>query len=231
MLLHCAFMVDLSQVKGEQGIAGPYRDVGPILDQEDLGGFDPDVDVWEGDHGCDVRRTARQMCHTYVTLLCALADWWCVGCLVLRTLARQMFFPFQLDDGSWLALFGSELGRFPHFNRTRQVGLAKFTPSSAPLTECRLIEQISAEACVEGVNFGCNTTTNTLWAKGCRGKFQCGRSTLSCGGGSPPHAPSCELSCEAGGFAGNWTRLSEVGAANHDHVPIHSFLPWTPILD
>ena len=56
-------MVDLSQVKGEQGIAGPYRDVGPILDQEDLGGFDPDVDVWEGDHGCDVRRTARQTCH------------------------------------------------------------------------------------------------------------------------------------------------------------------------
>ena len=122
----------------------------------------------------------------------------------------SVFFPFQLDDGSWLALYGSELGRFPHFNRTRQVGLAKFTPSTAPVSECRLLEQFSAESCVEGLNFGCNATSKTLWAKGCRGKFQCGQATLSCGGGSPPHPPDCELSCEAGGFAGNWTRLSEV---------------------
>eukprot|EP01047_Picozoa_sp_COSAG01_P044155 COSAG01_NODE_3971_length_5480_cov_21.700242_3_plen_353_part_00 len=69
-----------STVKGEHGIAGPYEDVGPVLNQEDLGGFDPNVDTWEGDHGCD------------------------------------MFFPFQLDDGSWLALYGSEMGRFPHFS-------------------------------------------------------------------------------------------------------------------
>ena len=59
----------MSTVQGENGIAGPYRDVGPVLDQEYLGGFDPDIDVWEGDHGVD------------------------------------MFFPFQLDDGSWLALY------------------------------------------------------------------------------------------------------------------------------
>jgi hypothetical protein len=41
----------ISTVKGESGIAGPYRDVGAVMDQEDLGNFSPEKDSWEGDHG------------------------------------------------------------------------------------------------------------------------------------------------------------------------------------
>eukprot|EP01052_Picozoa_sp_SAG31_P044332 SAG31_NODE_7688_length_1617_cov_1.179183_2_plen_140_part_00 len=128
-----------------------------------------------------------------------------------------MFFPFQLEDGSWLALYGSEMGRFPHFNLTRQVGLAKFAPSKASKTDCQLLTQYSSEVCIKDVNFGCNATSQTLWAKGCRGKFQCGQSVVTCGGGSPPHPPSCLLSCEASGFSGNWTRLSEVSHTLNGH--------------
>ena len=96
-----------------------------------------------------------------------------------------------------------------HFNLTRQVGLARFTPSTAPATKHRLLEQYLTEACTLTENISCNATTKTLWAKGCRGKFQCGRATVRCGGGVPPHTASCELSCEAAGtFVGNWTRLS-----------------------
>lgn len=38
----------------------------------------------------------------------------------------DMFFPFQLDNGTWAALYGSEFGRFPNFCEPacRQVGLA-----------------------------------------------------------------------------------------------------------
>ena len=235
----------VSTVRGERGISGPYKDIGPVLDQEDLGGFDPDVDTWEGDHGCDSE------CGNITDTLSLCAD----QCNVISHCA--VFFPFQLDDGSWLALFGSELGRFPHFWRTRQVGLAKFTPSSnstAAKNQCKLLKQYSAETCVEGTNFGCNPENQTFWwvlpppslahflhpstrlrghrvfpspspppcrAKGCRGKFQCGRAQVSCGATSH-HPPSCELSCQAGAFSGNWTRLSELNPLDA------GFRPATP---
>lgn len=80
----------VSTTPGEGGLGGPYEDVGPVLDQEQNGGFDVSLDSWEGDHGVD------------------------------------MFFPFQLDNGTWAALYGSEFGRFPNFCEPacRQVGLA-----------------------------------------------------------------------------------------------------------
>lgn len=43
----------------------------------------------------------------------------------------SMFFPFQLDDGTWLATYGSEFGRFPHYCNPvcRQIGLARWQGS------------------------------------------------------------------------------------------------------
>lgn len=162
----------VSTVKGEnEGIGGPYRDVGAVLDQEDLGGFEPEKDSWEGDHGVD------------------------------------MFYPFLLPNGTWLALFGSEMGRFPHFELRRQVGLASFSPSSIPTTECKLIKQLSVEKCVEGVTFGCQGSpeNRSLWTKGCRGTFQCGRATVTYDNGDDN-----PVACEQGAFAGSWTRLSHL---------------------
>merc|ERR1719163_511575 len=40
-----------------------------------------------------------------------------------------MFFPYRLCNGTWVALYGSELGRFPDFEVRRQVGLARFEAS------------------------------------------------------------------------------------------------------
>lgn len=195
----------VSTVKGEnEGIGGPYRDVGSVLDQEDkgvlksaktclsnlyadrknelafAGGFQPDKDSWEGDHGVD------------------------------------MFYPFQLSNGTWLALFGSEMGRFPHFELRRQVGLAVLTPSKVPTTTCSLIKQVSEEKCVEGVSFGCQGSgeNRTLWTKGCRGTFQCGKSVVSF-----DHGDASPMPCEQGTFAGEWSRLSHLNPLDSGFRP------------
>eukprot|EP01047_Picozoa_sp_COSAG01_P044154 COSAG01_NODE_3971_length_5480_cov_21.700242_2_plen_204_part_00 len=92
-------------------------------------------------------------------------------------------------------------------------------PSTVPETTCKLLKQFSAEACVQGQNFGCNATSKTMWARGCRGRFQCGRATVSCGDGAPPHPPSCDLSCDAGAFAGHFTRLSTLNPLDDGFRP------------
>ena len=156
----------VSTVPGEAGIGGPYEDVGPVLDQEELGGFEPKKDLWEGDHGCD------------------------------------MFYPFaEKPDGTWLALYGSEMGRFPFGGPLRrQVGLAQFTPSTTPASTCRLVKQLSAAECKLGKTFGCRAENHSLWVTGgCRGSFQCGSQTLECDSQGPGSAPGCELDC---GIAG-----------------------------
>ena len=43
---------------------------------------------------------------------------------------------------------GSEMGRFPHFEMRRQVGLAQFHPSTTPPDTCKVLHQLSAEECV-----------------------------------------------------------------------------------
>ena len=114
---------------------------------------------------------------------------------------------------------GSEMGRFPHFEMRRQVGLAQFHPSTTPPDTCKVLHQLSAEECVLGKTFGCNAQNKTLWTRGCRGTFQCGSAQVTC---DPHPAPTCEVSCDQGGFAGEWTRLSQ-------HNPLDAgFRPASP---
>ena len=114
---------------------------------------------------------------------------------------------------------GSEMGRFPHFEMRRQVGLAQFHPSTTPPDTCKVLHQLSAEGCVLGKTFGCNAQNKTLWTRGCRGTFQCGTAQVTC---DPHPAPTCEVSCDQGGFAGEWTRLSQ-------HNPLDAgFRPASP---
>jgi len=170
----------VSTVRGEQGIGGPYKDVGPILDQESLGGFSPEKDSWEGDHGCD------------------------------------MFFPYRLRNGSWVALYGSELGRFPNFNQNRQVGLVKFKPSTIPASTCQIKSKLSRSKCTQDVSFGC-FSNKTMWTShGCRGVFQCGPQIVTC----DVHSLGLNLcSCDAGGLEGNWTRLSALNPMDQGFRP------------
>jgi len=75
-------------------------------------------------------------------------------------------------------------------------------PGPPECTSVKLVKQESHSKCVEGKNFGCNATGNSMWEDGCRGYFSCGggpsfecsvdgpgRHTCPCTGLPPPSPP------------------------------------------
>ena len=80
---------------------------------------------------------------------------------MLHPVAARTLIPDRPFGPPWLCCFrrmligavaggadGSEMGRFPHFEMRRQVGLAQFHPSTTPRDTCKVLHQLSAEECV-----------------------------------------------------------------------------------